>query len=153
MKKIEIISKWIDSQGLRRSNFEAKAKLSNGYVGNMLKSKSEVSDDKLADILKAYPELENVLENGVASLRVFPDTHPDNKGALSRILRFFREFDAPLARWIENKVDGDGLSKEDELLLQDKFEQIQRNKELEYARMKEDIKMLPLNKKKKDNSQ
>lgn len=71
-------------------------------------------------------------------------------GTLALVMKLLREFDAPLAKWVANKVDGPGLDEEDVLLLEDKLGQIRKNIDTE---MQEEIKLLPLNKKKKDNSQ
>jgi phage repressor protein C with HTH and peptisase S24 domain len=63
LKKIEKIKQWIDNQGIKNSDFEGTAELSNGYINNMLKTKSEVSPKMLNKILKAYPELEAYIES------------------------------------------------------------------------------------------
>lgn len=67
LRKIEKILQWIDKEGIKKSAFERKAGLSNGYLMNIKKSNSEVSPDKLKNILKEYPLLEDYLESDESS--------------------------------------------------------------------------------------
>lgn len=101
------------------------------------------------NILVAYASGKSLTTSGNTPI-VTKGTGDQKTGPLARVMRFLREFDAPMAKWVANKVDGPGLDEEDILLLEDKLTQIRKNIDTE---MQEEIKILPLSKKKKDNSQ
>lgn len=63
MKKIEIIFQFIENQRITNQEFEKKAGLSNGYLRNIEKTNSEPSGKMIEKMIKAYPKLEDHLEN------------------------------------------------------------------------------------------
>jgi hypothetical protein len=60
VKKIEKILTYIDNQKITSAKFERLAGLSNGYIGNMIKSGSEVSPKMWEKILSNVPGIEKI---------------------------------------------------------------------------------------------
>ncbi len=55
MKVIDRIKLFVEAEKVSKSQFERQVGLSNGYLNNM---KGEVGADKIAKILKSYPNLD-----------------------------------------------------------------------------------------------
>lgn len=63
MGQIEIITQFIEYKGITKAQFERNCKLSNGYLANIEKSNSRISQKMIEKIISVYPELESKLEN------------------------------------------------------------------------------------------
>lgn len=70
------------------------------------------------------------------------------KSVLGKIQAFLRAFDAPLAKWVAEKVDGPGLDEKDIDYLEDRIEQIKASIPGEISKMEEEFKLLKLKNKK-----
>lgn len=76
---------FISEQGLKKSEFERKAKLSNGYVNKL---KGAIGDEKLRGILSAFPDISRVwLLTGEGPMLRSAESGPSAPGA-GRVLPY-----------------------------------------------------------------
>lgn len=66
---IDIVLEYIRKNGLSKAAFEKKAKISNAYLANIKKTKSEIQPKILEKMFTAYPDLKAEIEKNIKPKR------------------------------------------------------------------------------------
>lgn len=143
-----------DALKISVSKFEKEVGVGSSTFTKAIQRNSEINKGIALQIKDKFPTV-NIewLLTGEGEMFIKPtkvtSTAGDGpKSVLGKIQAFLRAFDAPLAKWVAEKVDGPGLDEKDIDYLEDRIEQIKASIPGEINKMEEEFKLLKLKNKK-----